>query len=952
MAQMLLLQNRSSGRAHGRREGFLSSLIVSLSRALLLAAASVCVQGAAANVPKPAAAPAKAESYLVEPAPAWVVPARERAGVSLEPGSMHYRVIDDQVRIDAKSEWQYTHVVRVPDDSAGLALASQIELEFDPSYQTLVLHHLEVVRDGKHLNRLDRKRLQLLQRETQLERQMLDGRMTLSVVLDDVRIGDQVDFAYSIRGANPVFDGKFVHTGWLASHKGPVALYQLRLLAPAERRIAHKVLADDVQVETRTLGNQRETVFRREAVKQMRPEPGAAFAALLPQLVQLSEFSDWAEVQRWGRSLFGQAGSGRLLDEKAAQIKAQAATRDQRLLAALDFVQKEVRYFGTEIGPNTHRPASPDKVMEQRFGDCKDKTLLLIALLRRLDIDATPTLVSLGLRAQVERMLPSPLAFDHVITRVEVDGQPLWLDGTRARQAGPLARRQAQGFGKGLVLNGEGGALSALPMPYDTERVQVRDTIFVERFADDPVLESRITYRGELAELFREAAGTRGLQQLGNDFSAAYLRIYPKLKPLGELKMEGAADDDALTFVQRYALGEFWRFPQERLMAADIVHWSLIEALQVPKSTTRKDAYSLGFAGIYRHQVVLEFPEDTFKEAQNQRWEDGDSHLTLKISAQATRRRVDHSAELRIRADQVEPQDWSAYVAKLATLMPRLANVTGVSAIPLDRLDALAQQLKATEAQMRAKRPATETQVQAQFKAVMLSAQIAGGRLPPNLKAQALTTRGVQYDHVGRFDDAQQDFAAAIELKPDNLEALNGAAVNALQRRQLEAAIAFADRALKVDMRNNEALNTRALAHYFRQELPAARADLEQMLLQDGASVRRGYPLVWLAFALKRNAQDLGVLETWTGRDQLPTDWPRPVIDFALGKSSADALVAAAKATKNPAESLCEAYFYIGEKYSVDGDAAHAAQYWRKAVDQGVVEFVEDGAARLRLAAR
>jgi lipoprotein NlpI len=71
---------------------------------------------------------------------------------------------------------------------------------------------------------------------------------------------------------------------------------------------------------------------------------------------------------------------------------------------------------------------------------------------------------------------------------------------------------------------------------------------------------------------------------------------------------------------------------------------------------------------------------------------------------------------------------------------------------------------------------------------------------------------------------------------------------------------------------------------------------------------------------------------------------------MVLGKTTPDAAIAAAKATKNPAESLCEAYFYIGEQYAAAGDEKQARSYWQKARDQGVVEYIEDVGARLRLA--
>ena len=937
------------------REHFLRAIV--LAGAVLIGAPVWAQNAPAAAAVKPsparnvAKAPLDQGGYTIEPIPAWVVPAVERAGAPVDPAPMHYRVIDDQIRVEAKSAWNYSRVVRVPNDAAGLAVASQIELDFDPSYQTLALHQLDLVRDGKRLQRLDRKHVKLLQRETQLERQMVDGRVTASIVLDDVRVGDQIEFAYSVRGANPVFDGKFAQTEWLAAQRGPSALTQLRLLAPVDRAIQQRVGSPSIRVESKVVGGMRETLFRREAVPQLRADANTPSSAFNEHLVQLSEFSDWADVVRWGRGLFAQKGEGARVDEKAAEIRAGQSDRSAQVLAALKFVQQDVRYFGTEVGMGSHRPASPDKVIEQRFGDCKDKVALLVSLLRKLGIPAAPVLVSTTWRGRVDSQIPGPLAFDHVIARVDLDGTTYWLDATRNQQRGPLSARQAVSFMHGLVLDEGQAALAALPAPFDVARMLARDTIRVERFAAAPMLESRLTYRGDLADMLREAATTRSAQDMATELARVYLRIYPRARATAPLQIEEATDDNAITFVQRFELIDFWRFPEQRFLQADVVYWAVADVLQYPKSETRRDPFGFSMPGIYRHTIALDFPDDVMTQASTQRFEDGDARVQLKTVIDGTPRRVEYVAEARFGVDQVDAPDWPAYTAKVGKLMPRLGLTLGISAIPLGSLDGFGRDMKALEESMRSRRVkvVTPTQAQAMYKSSALSAQIAAGRLSPTLEAQALTERGIQYDHLGKFSQAKDDFARALTLAGDVTETQNAAAVNALQLSDLDRSIELSNAVLQRVPNDSEALNNRALARYFKKDLTAARADLEA-LLKDRSAVRRGYPIVWLSMALRQSGQGTDALLSSYPRDQWPTDWPRPLLDMAVGAGTPDAVIDAAKAGKRPLESLCEAYFFIAEKHLAEGDLKRANEYWRKVIDLGVVEFIEDGASRLRLA--
>ena len=890
-------------------------------------------------------------SYAIEAEPAWVVAPVEAPAAAVDSSAMHYRLIDQQLLIEGKSVWDYNHLVRVVDNVSGLSSASQIEIEFDPVYQTLALHRVDVVRAGKRISKIDRQKIQVLQRETQLERQMYDGRATLSVVLDDVRAGDEIDYSYSIRGANPVFGGKFVAAESASAYRGPVALFQLRVLAPVDRPIKYLVGPADASTVSRVVGARRETVFRRVSVPQFNPEAESPQSVELAQEIQLSEFADWGEVARWGTALFSDAGLRPRVDAIAQEILGRTPDRQERVLAALKFVQQEVRYFGTEIGTSSHRPAAPDQVIEQRFGDCKDKVALFVALLRRMDIDATPVLVSTRYRGQLEQMLPSPLAFDHVIARVDVDGTAYWLDGTRSHQSGRLPARQSVDFRLGLALEQGATALSALPGGFDAERQIVEDTIRFEKLAADPVLESRVTYRGLLAEYLREAVSSRGLEALRTQLASPYVKVYPKITSTGALEVVDSADDDAVTFVQRFSVPSFWRFPDERVLSADIVYWGTIGALNFPKAETRRDPFGITFAGIYRHTITIDFPEDVTSRPVNLQFSDGDSHFSWSGSFNGDPRRAVYRSRLRLSADQVQAKDWPAYTAKLVQLAPKLALAVNIPALSPAALEATLKDMKAAEDAIRAGRPklVTKEQIESHLKAILLSAQIASGRLPPALEAQALVARGIRYDHLGRLADAKRDFDRSMELAPNINEAQNAAAVNAWMSGEFARSVELTSRVLERDPGNGEARNTRAIARYFMKESDAAHGDLVEVL-KDPSAVRRGYPIVWLSMVMRQSGRDVTQLQTTFVKDQLPTQWPRPLLDFALGTATAEFLVDAARRSSAPQESLCEAYFYIAERYRAEGSPARAVEYWRKSVDTGMVEYLENGASKLRLA--
>lgn len=89
-----------------------------------------------------------------------------------------------------------------------------------------------------------------------------------------------------------------------------------------------------------------------------------------------------------------------------------------------------MRYVFLGMGDGNYKPAPADLTWQRRFGDCKGKTALLIALLRELGIAAEPVAVATTGGDSLSTRLPMVGAFDHVIVRAQAGGRTWWLDGT------------------------------------------------------------------------------------------------------------------------------------------------------------------------------------------------------------------------------------------------------------------------------------------------------------------------------------------------------------------------------------------------------------------------------------------------------------------------------------------------------------------------------------------
>jgi hypothetical protein len=96
---------------------------------------------------------------------------------------------------------------------AGAERAAHFVVEFDPAYERLDVHFIRIVRGQDSIEYARPGAFQVFRRETNLERLTLNGQLTASLLIPDVRIDDVVEISFTLFGSNPAVHGKFA--GWV-----------------------------------------------------------------------------------------------------------------------------------------------------------------------------------------------------------------------------------------------------------------------------------------------------------------------------------------------------------------------------------------------------------------------------------------------------------------------------------------------------------------------------------------------------------------------------------------------------------------------------------------------------------------------------------------------------------------------------------------------------------------
>lgn len=615
--------------------------------------------------------PVESKSFsLGEPIPAWVDPVTMPEAVSTEP--IVIRVSDTQFLVGT-TPLVYVHRALTINNAASLGAAGQLPIPFAPEYQRLQLHAVSIIRGGEKQDRTKSATIRFLQRETGLEQGIYRGLLTALIVVNDLRVGDTIEYAYSLHGHNPVFAGKFIDgASWDLAF--PTEYRRVILNHPTERKISWRFIGDR-QSKTpapaeSTSDGVRKLVFEERGAAGIPPEPSTPADYTTLRWLQFSEFNDWQEVAAWANDLF--KVNGDLNDELRGVVAKlrQRPSDEERVVAALELVQSEIRYFSVALGESSHRPAQPDVILSRRYGDCKDKSILLLTLLKELGIPGKAVLLQSGRRKGLEKILPSPQAFDHVIVQATVDGKDFYLDATRMGQYGRLSRMgQAHEGTQILLVNPDTRTLSIVPVSaFETYTSALSEKATLAKLDGDAELEVRQTWTGLLAErnrvLFQQVSRDQVTRALGDSVE----RLYPGAKVVRDLEINDDRPNNVMTTVAVYRVPKF-AIERQGYWLLRYSPSNMGGALPTPNSSTRKDPLQLSsFNSKTKYSFEAKLPDNASvirdpraKPAKTVK----NKHFTYAVTSSSRGSRAKTELELSILADRIEARDVPAYAQDL-----------------------------------------------------------------------------------------------------------------------------------------------------------------------------------------------------------------------------------------------------------------------------------------------
>lgn len=412
------------------------------------------------------AVPAQAEDQVpVGAVPAWVtpLPVPAEATDATRGQALSFRLLDFQTRIDGDGVYAFRRTVMRVTRAEALQAAGTVAIPWQPGTDRVLVHAVRIHRGGETIDVLGRQKFSVIRREGQLERSILDGQLTALLQIADLRVGDSLEVAVTHSRKNPVLNGHgedgTMFVGEMTADRARIAMSW-----PSDRPVRWQAGEGLGKPAVAKRGGFTEVVIDRAGFRGIDIPAAAPMRYLAMGEIAATDFASWNDLAATLAPAYVKAATlapDSPLKAEVAQIAAASADPRVRATAALRLVQSQVRYLADVSGLGGYLPQDADVVWKNRYGDCKGKTALLVALLGELGIEARAALVSTARGDGLDKALPMAGRFDHVIVEARIGGKTYWLDGTRIGD-GAIDQVPVPEFAWALPLTAEQAALVAL----------------------------------------------------------------------------------------------------------------------------------------------------------------------------------------------------------------------------------------------------------------------------------------------------------------------------------------------------------------------------------------------------------------------------------------------------------------------------------------------------------
>ena len=311
---------------------------------------------------------------------------------------------------------------------------SEIVLGYDSTYETVEVAYAKTIKPNGEEVSVGEKDIRDVSRY--LNFPLYSNARARIISMPEITEGAIVEYKISST-QRQLINKKDFDTVYTLQENEPILCAKFSVSIPKNRDLKIKALNPEYNTHNFNLaGNMKETdgakmySWEFRDIPQIEIEPNMPPVSEITPVILLSTFNSWDEIYQWWWDLAkDRITPDEAITQKANELIKGKNSQEDKIRAMYNYCAQEIRYVGIEYGQAGYQPHYASEIFKNKYGDCKDKAILFVTMLKALGIEAYPVLI--GTRGTPEAIKDFPeVIFNHCIAALELEGKRIFLDIT------------------------------------------------------------------------------------------------------------------------------------------------------------------------------------------------------------------------------------------------------------------------------------------------------------------------------------------------------------------------------------------------------------------------------------------------------------------------------------------------------------------------------------------
>ncbi|MDD4899594.1 MAG: DUF3857 domain-containing protein [Candidatus Omnitrophica bacterium] len=397
---------------------------------------------------------------------------------------------DEKIKVtqDAKEISELHYLVKILNER-GKQNYAESQIDYDSTFERIELDYARTIKPDGTVVEVGSRHIRDVSKY--LNFPLYSNAHVYIISFPEVTEGAVIEYKVKII-RNQLINKKDIVLGFPVQTADPILLADFNLELPKTLKLQRKILNEkfndfgaDLSPKVSEESNRVVYHWQFKKIPQILPEANMPPEVEINPTIMLSTFGSWQEIFDWWWGL----AKDKIRADDAIKSKVRELIKNQKdpegkIRQIYNFCCQEIRYVAVEYGQAGYEPHFAVDTFKNKYGDCKDKAILLVTMLREAGFSAWPLLISTKEYYNLNDDFPSML-FNHAIAAIALGGKTVFMDSTaQTCSFGDLP--QGDQNRKVLIFKPEGYSIEPTPM-FAAEHNLVKQSLKISVKPDESI---------------------------------------------------------------------------------------------------------------------------------------------------------------------------------------------------------------------------------------------------------------------------------------------------------------------------------------------------------------------------------------------------------------------------------------------------------------------------------